>query len=314
MNLFLAIAIAASAALATTSADSAAWSRERCGQRFRIAHDAPPQYGGATSWCSPADAAHSSGNHAGGSKQSFGSEGRKHDATARLWRVPGGTGGPRAYSRLAAPPRCSSSADCDRASFCAFPASAPCGAPLPPTRRVLQLVPDAELVAVPDAALEPYIIEGQLSAEGADIFGCLFSLDEVFCEAIGACVPTGTRCDGQIWTGGGQGADVGDPQSLDDPTALADGDAGLYAYYFGVSDVAMAMVLRTATLSSTPVAMMSGAMVPAAAGSTLGACSPRPGACTREHVAVCGCNGVTYPNACAAHAAGTDASGGACRG
>ena len=37
-----------------------------------------------------------------------------------------------------------------------------------------------------------------------------------------------------------------------------------------------------------------------------GECKPRPEICTREYRPVCACNANDYPNACTAHAAGTD--------
>lgn len=49
------------------------------------------------------------------------------------------------------------------------------------------------------------------------------------------------------------------------------------------------------------------------AGDQSGSCSPRPGSCARIDHPVCGCNGTTYPNACAANLTGTDVShDGAC--
>ena len=46
-----------------------------------------------------------------------------------------------------------------------------------------------------------------------------------------------------------------------------------------------------------------------------GVCRPRPEICTSEYLPVCGCNDVTYSNACVAAANGTDvAYAGRCRG
>jgi hypothetical protein len=41
-------------------------------------------------------------------------------------------------------------------------------------------------------------------------------------------------------------------------------------------------------------------------GDTLGKCQPKPTECSQECVNICGCDGKTYCNECAAHLAGVD--------
>lgn len=49
-------------------------------------------------------------------------------------------------------------------------------------------------------------------------------------------------------------------------------------------------------------------------GDTLGVCQPRPEACTKMYLPVCGCDGMTYPNACEANGNGASvAYVGTCR-